>query len=132
MTVMNASYGAVGCSASALDEVRDDAGQPAQRRVAFLEVLTGLAAGVVVLIGREALGGVREHELVRLLDGVDPRAELGDGVGLAHAWPAGFALEPFGPTGQRLGSWCSRYWRRVMKPKIIDLVIHHFSGRTAK
>ena len=52
--------------------------------------------------------------------------------GLAHAWPAGFALELFGPTGQRLGSWCSRYCRRVMKPRIIDFVIHHFSGRTAK
>src|SRR5262245_6005700 len=35
-------------------------------------------------------------------------------------------------TRQRSGSWCSRYWRRVIQPKIIDFVIHHFSGRTAK
>ena len=43
-----------------------------------------LTAGVVVLIGGETLGGVREHELVRLLDDVDARAELGSGLRLAH------------------------------------------------
>ena len=33
---------------------------------------------------------------------------------------------------QRSGSWCSRYSRREMVPKIIALVIHSFSGRSAK
>ena len=32
----------------------------------------------------------------------------------------------------RSGSWCSRYCRRVIQPRIIDLVIHHFSGLIAK
>src|SRR6185295_3325104 len=80
----------------------------------------------------EALGGVREHVLVRLLDGVDAGGELAENLRRNHAWPAGFAFGRSRPTGQRLGSWCSRYWRRVMYPRTIDFVIHHFSGRTAK
>src|SRR5207248_8548784 len=80
------------------------------------------------------LGGGREEQRVRLLDDVEARVELGEDCRRAHAWPAGFVADEVlpPPTRQRLGSWCSRYWRRVIQPKIIEFVIHHLSGRTAK
>src|SRR5713226_5789444 len=62
-----------GLEAETFRESRQKLAEAGQRRVAAVEVLAGLPAGVAALIGGETLGGVREHELVRLLDGVDPR-----------------------------------------------------------
>jgi hypothetical protein len=50
-------------------------GQPAQRLVAAAQVVARLFTGRPGVIGREALRGVRQKELVRLFDGVALRAE---------------------------------------------------------
>src|SRR4029079_9832077 len=93
-----------------LDVAREDAGESAQRRIAALQLLARLTAGVVVGIGRKPLRRVREEVLVRLLGGVDACVELCRQIlGRTHTRPAGLACDGPLPTGQRLGSWCSRY-----------------------
>src|SRR5258706_4866191 len=96
--------------AESSDESGEELAEIRQRALAAFQVFTRLAAGIVVLIGGKTLGGVREQELVRLLDDVDARVELGENFRRAHACPAGLAAdEEPRSTGHRLGSWCSRY-----------------------
>ena len=134
MTAMNASYGAVGCSLALLDVAREDAGEAAQRRVAA-------SSGTRAPGGRcrcpdrtespwEAYASMNSYASSMML-----MRELSSATVFRRAHtpgPRASRCDRRCPTGQRLGSWCSRYCRRVMKPRIIDLVIHHFSGRTAK
>src|SRR6516164_9055994 len=110
-----------------------------------VEILTDAGEGCVELpevcpdlaaesgFGWESLRRVGEEELVCFLDRVGPPGKR-TSRSLAHACPAGLGDEACGawPTAHRLGSWCSRYCRRVIHPTIIPLVIHHLSGRTAK
>src|SRR5262245_50707051 len=115
-----------------IDDGEDEITQPGKRAAAPLQVLTDLIACGADVIGGKTLGGVRQEELVRLLDGIDALVEVG-ARGRAHTRSDGFAGVGVAPgTVQRLGSWYDRYCRRVIHPKIIPFVIHHFSGRTAK
>src|SRR5262249_4100168 len=112
------------------DVVREKRTETVERAFELTEEVTDLG-----VFGGETLRGVGEEELVRFFDGVGARGQRLARARrrIARAWPAGFAADegPL-PTRHRDGSWCSRYCRLVIQPKIIDLVIHHFSGRTAK
>ena len=110
-------------------EVADDLAErrlePGDALVHPLKVGAKLLAVGVALVGGESLRRVREQELVSTFDGVDSLLER-----LQRA--ARSSCGAYFVAAQRSGSWCSRYWRRVMVPKIIDLVIQNFSGRSAK
>src|SRR5690606_2453151 len=99
-----------------------DVGQTVERARHRLELLANLAAGAGPLVTRPALRGVREHELVARLDGLDTPFELVPcSVHRAH-----------GSTFQRSGSCDFAYSSRVIQPRIIERVNISFSGRSAK
>ena len=105
------------------DRGREQIGQHAERLFQPLEEFANLPGRPGPLLPRHALSGVGEKELVAFLDGVDASLQL---AGSGH--PSVESRE----TTQRCGSWCSRYRSRSTYPKIIDFVIHSFSGRMAK
>ena len=118
-----------------LDVAREDAGEPAQRRVAALAGTRG-PGGRCRCPDREERPWEAYASMNSYASSMVSMRALSSASGLAPALtpgPPACALPTARcPTGQRLGSWCSRYCRRVIQPRIIDLVIHHFSGRTAK
>src|SRR5690606_37954878 len=105
----------------ACDRARD-VGEPVERVRHRFEPLADLAPPAGPLVGRPALRGVREHELVARLDGLDTTFELIPcSVHRAHR-----------STFQRSGSWDFAYSSRVIQPRIIERVNISFSGRSAK
>ena len=92
-----------------------------------LEISAELFAVGVAFVGGESLRGIGEQELVATFDGVNALLEQVQRVG---GGMRAYFVETL--TTQRSGSWCSRYCRRVIVPNIIALVIHSFSGRSAK
>ena len=103
---MNARYGAAGSMPARRDHVVEERAEAGEGGVAALQVFACLPARVAADVGWQTLGGVREQELVRLFDDVDPRVELGEAFRRAHAWPAGLAAPDVSgsATRQRLGS----------------------------
>src|SRR5439155_3527921 len=61
----------------ALDKTVEEFGQTGQRRVASTQILTDLGSRGASFLARQALGGVRQHELVAFLDGIAAVVELG-------------------------------------------------------